>query len=512
MIGVSPPQTGKAQNEKVDAKKDLKGTSAEKYKSDFEKTLKEKLALKQKEQKDAVQAKKSEDPKDQAKASNDELRAEKKDRKSSGGTKKKMTDESEDKMMISNNMASVENEVEIPKSKIDLAEIDVDIPQKIDVLQKQETTPGFSMENIFPTSGKVEPEISFDTAQTVEPTQSFDLKSLPVADQANQVSQVNEANSALSAPQLQAQTQTMTELEKELSDEVGFNSDLDYAGQDVSIVEKMKAFEIEKNMSPEKAQAFEQTVLDKLQKQSILQMGSPQSQDFSSKKDDQQSTDFTQDFKSDSIGQSAAQHAGQSHGEFKNNILNSTSLAQESTALQKLEDHSEKNIQEVMNKAQFLVKQGGGEMTVQMSPDGLGEVQLKVILQDGKVNIQMQTQDKAVKKMIEDSLSELKSGLAAHRLSVEHVKIDTVNATNTDNSAKFQSNWNQSGADDRQREYWKQFQDNLNQNKSRRGNYAETQSALASTSTDRATRIQPSNAQSLRTYGGTKGASVNKVA
>ena len=177
--------------------------------------------------------------------------------------------------------------------------------------------------------------------------------------------------------------------------------------------------------------------------------------------------------------------------------------------MNRLEENHDQNIKEIMNQAQYLVKKGGGEMNVKMNPDGLAEVQLKVVLLDGKVNIEMQTQDKAVKKLMEDSLSELKSGLAAHHLSIEHVKINSVNATNTDNSAQFQSNMNQQGSDDKQREYWNKFQDNLSQNNSRRANYASVAGATSAAAVERPSAPTSS---SLRTYGGTKGSQVNRVA
>jgi preprotein translocase subunit SecD len=140
----------------------------------------------------------------------------------------------------------------------------------------------------------------------------------------------------------------------------------------------------------------------------------------------------------------------------------------------------------------------------------MGEVNLKVQLLDGKLNIEMQTQDKHVKKLIEDSLSDLKSGLAAHRLSLEHVKIDTVNATNTDNSAQMQSNQNQGGSEQGNREFWKDMQGQMNQQSSQRNfsqSFSDSSRSVSSVSTPRANQ-----AQAARTYGGTKGATINRVA
>lgn len=104
------------------------------------------------------------------------------------------------------------------------------------------------------------------------------------------------------------------------------------------------------------------------------------------------------------------------------------------------------NVREVMNQAKYLVTAGGGEMTVKMTPEGMGEVNLKVMLDNGKINIEMNAQDKSVKKMLEESLSDLKSSLASHQMRVEHVKINNVVAVDTQNQAQFQSDANSSNS------------------------------------------------------------------
>lgn len=107
-----------------------------------------------------------------------------------------------------------------------------------------------------------------------------------------------------------------------------------------------------------------------------------------------------------------------------------------------LKDNEAANLKEILNQAQYLVTKGGGEVSVKMSPEGMGEVQLKVMLENGKMSVEMNTHDKNVQKLIQDSLSDLKSSLAAHQISVEHVtlnnKISTVNeAQNMSSSQNF---------------------------------------------------------------------------
>lgn len=130
------------------------------------------------------------------------------------------------------------------------------------------------------------------------------------------------------------------------------------------------------------------------------------------------------------------------------------------------------NIRQIMNQAQYLIKKGGGEMKVEMNPEGLGTMQMKVVVNDGRVNLQMATETKEAKQMIESSLPDLKSHLAAHKLAVDHVKIDVVGSTNTDSSAQNSTSNQQQPKDGGTRQFWQQFQENFG-NRSQRDGFFE---------------------------------------
>ncbi len=309
------------------------------------------------------------------------------------------------------------------------------------------------------------------------------------------------------------------DLEKDLQDEVGFEPEADSTTKATPKTD-------EKPVSL-KTQQFEKSVYDQLQKidqrpaMSAMQSHADKHASQDTGKSELKSEDPTgKSLKMDAFNPIEMHHVGQTQSEFKARLTSTAFPGTEQHRAQMHEKNHDENIQKVMNQAQYLVKQGGGEMKVSMSPDGLSEVQLKVMLQDGKVNIEMRTHDKTVKKLMEDSLTELKSGLAAHNLSVEHVKINTVTATNTDNSAQFQSNWNQSGSEQQQREYWNQFQDNLNQkqNFARRSNYggeskgSTNRSDSSSIGAMGAAGPTERTTAAPRTYGGTKGSQINWVA
>lgn len=122
---------------------------------------------------------------------------------------------------------------------------------------------------------------------------------------------------------------------------------------------------------------------------------------------------------------------------------------------------NEAAVKQIMNQAQYLIKKGGGEMKVQMTPEGMGTIHLKVMLQDGKVNVQMSADTQDAKKTIESSLAELKTSLAAQKLSMENVKVDVVNSASADTATQNQTNMNGQNQRDQARQFWNQFNDNF---------------------------------------------------
>lgn len=525
MIGVSPPLKGEALDSKLAHGKDFRETSKSDYKKDFENALKKKLDQKKQDPVD-----KKEEPRESK-----ELRAEKKEKKSLGGIKKKVTEDGD--KMVSNVMASNESKVEIPDSKIEnLAEIEVGIPEdsKANVDAETKAVSGVQLPQMQAglVSGQIEMPESISAeglaglkqpdVQTGQPIAEPFLKPAENSMAANLASQLSAAQSQSELkPQSQAKVPLQDKVqinalnsEAELGADVGFTADPSLQQTSQDLLQKMKAFEADKNLASNKPQSFEQNVLGRLQNEQMqnIKQTSGQNQSGESQSDSkQEGSAHLKDLKSDLLDANQLhQAAGQTHAEFKTQ-LGASVAAQSQTLAGKLEENREANISEVMKQAQYLVTKGGGEVSVKMSPEGLGDLHLKVMFQDGKLNIEMQTQNKDIKKLVEDSLSELKSGLAAHRLSLEHVKIDTVNATNADNNTQFQSNLNHGGSQEQARELWKDFQGNMNNQSDKRSSYAD--SAIQPNVSPRSSSANAAAvASAMRTYGGTKGATVNRVA
>ena len=519
LLGVSPPQKGLAQDSKVGDKKNLPAD----FKKDFERQLQKKLDQKSTSQK--------EDPKDpkarSAKKSEDELRADRNEKKPSGGNKKKMVDPESDVKMISNVMALPESEFEIPDQKIDLATIETEDSskksEKLVALQASATTElkgtaltAEASQQIADLLGDTSSKAAADQPLDTELSELLKVLEQTALAEKTAVAQSVQPNSQIPAEHVETETLKAISFEEQLNKEVGFQSELKQHIAAAGLVQKMKDFESDKGMSAETALSFEQKVLEQLKQEVQFTATSSEFSDSSSNSENAFSSmdDSSKELKSDSLKHDSTLHLGQSHTDFKSHMA--TPLEKTGTAVgtSQLLENRDENVQEVMKQAQYLATKGGGEMTVKMSPDGMGEIQLKVLMEGGRLNIEMQTQDKSVKKLIEDSLTELKSGLAAQQLTVDHVKISTVNATNTENSTQFQANQDHSGqnfssAQDQQKEFWKQFQNNFG-SQARRGSYGDVQAAGPRASAE-PNALQPIQSGAARANGRT-GSTLNKVA
>lgn len=145
--------------------------------------------------------------------------------------------------------------------------------------------------------------------------------------------------------------------------------------------------------------------------------------------------------------------------------LNSLKIqpAEQKNPLQQLTTQDKENVQQLMKEAQYLIKNGGGEVSVQMTPEGLGKVQLKLDLKDGRLNVQMTAENQETKKIIEESLKDLKNSLSSHKLSVDHVKVDTVQGASTENNSQSQMNFNSDSQRESTKQFWNQYREQFGQ-------------------------------------------------
>jgi flagellar hook-length control protein FliK len=120
------------------------------------------------------------------------------------------------------------------------------------------------------------------------------------------------------------------------------------------------------------------------------------------------------------------------------------------------------NLNKLSMAAESLAAKGGGEVKVILSPEGLGTVELKVKLHEGKVQVQMKAENQESQRLLESSLNELKQNLSSHRLAVDSVKVDVGgDFTRQDSQQAFNQQQFDQGRD-QARQFMNQFrQENL---------------------------------------------------
>ena len=168
------------------------------------------------------------------------------------------------------------------------------------------------------------------------------------------------------------------------------------------------------------------------------------------------------------------------------------------------------NIQQLMNQAQYVIKKGGGEAIVKLNPEGLGEVQLRVSVNEGKVSLQMNAETKEAKNLIESSLKDLQNSLSSHNLKVDHIKVDVGNQSSTENGSMHK----QGGFNfDQGREQARQFLNNFQEeNLANRSNFFEAPGLKAYNPHKGPDPLKPSAEAASRYVGEGRGTGLNLVA
>ncbi len=445
LIGVSPPQTGQVADIAIAPK------TSQKLDDHFEKELKSKIDLQDKrEDKKEVLA------------------------KSSGGIKKKMVKKSDedsekepkkkekaeqtvlDAPVVLNFMVSSENEIKTSDLEQDLTET-----ENQNTIQSLTYTDQLTAED---TALLTTPEIMDDATDVV-------VSEIPAV----MPEQVVQPEQQLQ-PELEMQSAMMAEASRVSVEE----QIVEGPAQDVVVKPEFESKVFEALSKEQPIQSLKPEVTITTVATAVDQQSTEQSFDQStgqqSSSDSQTSNESMKspEAPADLASQVSALHVGQGHS--FSNVIRSTNAAA-APNLDSTNTDTQNSVDEVMNQAKYLVTKGGGEMTVKMSPEGMGEVHLKVILQEGKINIEMNTQDKSVKKLIEESLSDLKSSLASQQMKLDHVKINSVVATGTENNTQMNSNQNQSFSN----QQGQGFQNLFNQSESHMGQNQQQRQAHSAT-------------------------------
>jgi flagellar hook-length control protein FliK len=164
------------------------------------------------------------------------------------------------------------------------------------------------------------------------------------------------------------------------------------------------------------------------------------------------------------------------------------------------EADAQSNVQALIKQAQYMIKKGGGEASVKMNPEGMGQVHLRIMVSEGKVNVEFKTETAEAKKMLESNIGDLKNSLSIHRLAVDHVKVDVGNqlANSSDHKpGQEQQQFKQDPQREQARQFFNQFHED---NSARREGYYDTKGAKAYSRSKPVEALRPGDdAQSVQT-------------
>jgi flagellar hook-length control protein FliK len=109
-------------------------------------------------------------------------------------------------------------------------------------------------------------------------------------------------------------------------------------------------------------------------------------------------------------------------------------------------------VSQVSRSLASVLKEGGGSMTLRLSPEHLGEVQIKLSLRDGVVRARMETSSDDATKLLQDSLPQLRAALEARGVRVDELTIQqTSNTTPGSSDPGVDPEADMSGSDQRER-------------------------------------------------------------
>lgn len=102
-------------------------------------------------------------------------------------------------------------------------------------------------------------------------------------------------------------------------------------------------------------------------------------------------------------------------------------------------------IDQIVKKAELMVKQNASEMKIQLKPEFLGKMLVKVMVEDGVVTTRFVTENQHVKQVLESNLNTLRQSLESNGIKVEkaEVSVQLYNDGNFNNSGGGHNMWQQ---------------------------------------------------------------------
>jgi flagellar hook-length control protein FliK len=95
-------------------------------------------------------------------------------------------------------------------------------------------------------------------------------------------------------------------------------------------------------------------------------------------------------------------------------------------------------LEQLSRNIDMAIKQDRSEMKLTLNPESLGEVVVRVHVEDGKVNASLDVQQSTVKHIIEANMPQLREALTSKGLTMERIEVTTAQQGTADEMAKQQ--------------------------------------------------------------------------
>jgi flagellar hook-length control protein FliK len=109
-------------------------------------------------------------------------------------------------------------------------------------------------------------------------------------------------------------------------------------------------------------------------------------------------------------------------------------------------------IYQVAERIQFQIREGKGEMRIQLKPDGLGRLEIKAQTTANGVVARISTETSSMKTYLESNLQLLQQNLQDQGLKVERIQVIVQNESDSQAASGHQSQFSHAGTDSSARE------------------------------------------------------------
>lgn len=99
--------------------------------------------------------------------------------------------------------------------------------------------------------------------------------------------------------------------------------------------------------------------------------------------------------------------------------------------------------EQIVERAKLMVKVNGAEMNIDLKPDSLGKLSIKVLFEDGLLTARFVTDNHQVKQMLESNLNTLRHNLENQGIKVDRTEVEVQVGNQTDFGAS--GSWNREG-------------------------------------------------------------------